>query len=110
MIVVSAQTTFSAYFDASGTKRSPILTVAGFVGRASKWERFNREWNEILVREGVGFMHMTEFVSSRSEFSSWKGQTDRRRECVGAPRSLVVGEHEVPLGIHLASRERWWTE
>ena len=41
---------------------------------------FNREWNEILVREGIGLMHMTEFVSSRGEFSSWKGQTDRRRE------------------------------
>jgi hypothetical protein len=35
----------SAYFDASGTVDSPVLTVAGFVSSVKKWIRFEQEWN-----------------------------------------------------------------
>ncbi len=51
---------FSAYFDASGTKRTKVLTVAGFVSRASKWDRFNVEWSAIFVgQKEVASLHMT---------------------------------------------------
>jgi hypothetical protein len=73
---------FRAYFDASGDKRSPILTVAGFVSRAGAWERFDKEWASILAREKVSSMHMTDFVSSGGEYTSWRGQTHRRRQFV----------------------------
>jgi hypothetical protein len=73
---------FSAYFDASGTKRDRVLTAAGFVSRVSKWDRFNYEWANILAIEQVSSMHMTDFVSSKREFQSWKGQSDRRRHFV----------------------------
>ena|GEM_PF-1084239 len=74
---------FSAYFDASGTKKEhPVLTVAGFVARVKKWNRFDAEWSAILAEEKVTSMHMTDFASSQGEFVSWKGQTDRRREFI----------------------------
>ena len=77
---------FSAYFDASGTKRARILTVAGFVSRVNKWDRFNDEWSALLLAQHVPFMHMTDFVSNQGAFVSWKGQStaqsDRRRKFV----------------------------
>ena len=73
---------FSAYFDASGNKRARVLTVAGFLSRVSKWERFDNEWADILSSEGVSAMHMTDFASSGGEFKSWRGQSDRRREFI----------------------------
>jgi len=73
---------FTAYFDASGTKLAPILTVVGFVSRAKKWDKFNDEWTAILAREQVQSFHMTDFVSSKKEFSGWKGQTERRKKFI----------------------------
>lgn len=98
---------FSAYFDASGTKSGqPVLTVAGFVGRITKWDRFNSEWSSILSKEKVTAMHMTDFAASQDEFISWKGQTERRRkfisklaECIkrntnkGFASSVIVSEY-----------------
>lgn len=74
---------FSAYFDASGSKKEQrVLTVAGFVGRVLKWDRFNAEWTAILAKENVTAMHMTDFASSKGEFLSWKGQSERRRKLI----------------------------
>jgi hypothetical protein len=73
---------FTAYFDASGNKRMPVLTVAGFVSRVAKWDRFNDEWSAILSGEQVSSMHMTDFVSSKRQFASWRGQSDRRRKFI----------------------------
>jgi hypothetical protein len=73
---------FTAYFDASGTKRTSVLTVSGFVSRVEKWARFEQEWGSILKREGINFFHMTDFASSLGEFEGWKGQTERRRKLI----------------------------
>jgi hypothetical protein len=88
---------FSSYFDASGKKTGRVFTVAGFVGRVTKWDRFNNEWSEILSSEQVSAMHMTDFASSEEEFKSWRGQSDRRRQFISRfPSTLVVNDyHEV---------------
>lgn len=66
---------FTAFFDASGTKRARVLTVAGFVSRASKWTRFEEEWKAILSPFGLTSFHMTDFVSSAGLYAQFK--TDR---------------------------------
>jgi hypothetical protein len=73
---------FSAYFDASGTKRLKAMAFAGFVSRIKKWERFNVEWARILARYGVSTLHMTDFASSSREYAPWKGDTERRRKFI----------------------------
>src|SRR5438309_2061938 len=73
---------FTAYFDAAGTKRKAVLTVAGFVSRVNKWARFEREWRAILDAYEIRHFHMTDFASSANEFNSWRGQTARRRELI----------------------------
>ena len=84
-----------------------VLTVAGFVSHVKRWERFESKWSRILKTYGVGALHMTEFVSSRGEFKSWRGQSERRRcfitdlvECIrqetkrGFATSIVVPEYK----------------
>lgn len=104
---------FHAYFDASGTKRNSVLTVAGFVARVGKWQRFAAEWESILAAHGVGFFHMTDFVSSQGEFRTWKGDSHRRRifisqlvECArkhtnkGIAASVVLDDYDAVNSIY----------
>jgi hypothetical protein len=54
----------SVYFDASGTHReSDVVVIAGWIATDHQWERFTREWTEIL--DGAGLeppvFHATEF-------------------------------------------------
>jgi hypothetical protein len=52
------------------------------VSRVGKWDRFDSEWSAILAREGVKSMHMTDFASSKKQFKSWRGQSERRRKFI----------------------------
>lgn len=70
------------YLDASGDNRQTVLTAAGFLSSSQKWDRFEREWSEILRGEHVSAMHMTDFVSSGGDFKEWRGQVERRKNFV----------------------------
>jgi hypothetical protein len=70
---------FNAYFDASGKADSQVMVMAGFISRVPKWERFERDWRKLLP-EGVPSFHMTDFVSSRKGWESWKNQPEARVE------------------------------
>lgn len=69
---------FTAYFDVSGSKNAPVMTMAGYVSDVKKWAKFERRWKEILDRQGVKQFHMTDCVSFAGEFASWRAIPDRR--------------------------------
>jgi len=69
---------FRAYFDASGSRNQSVLTMAGFVSRDKKWERFEDDWKALLPST-VTMFHMTDFVNSRKGWESWKGPEHSRR-------------------------------
>jgi len=60
-----------AYFDESGSKDTPIITMAGYLSDEHKWERFEREWRKSLKEHGAKYLHMKEFAQSRGEFEGW---------------------------------------
>jgi hypothetical protein len=72
---------FTAYFDASGTRHSEALTMAGYVSDDKKWAKFEAEWNKILGREKVGGFHMTDFASRQKEYKGW--EQERRDRFLG---------------------------
>jgi hypothetical protein len=72
---------FTAYFDASGKESSRVMAVAGFVSRIPKWDRFEKAWKDLLPPT-VSMFHMTDFVTSRKGWESWKGQSQRRAKLV----------------------------
>jgi hypothetical protein len=75
---------FTAYFDASRSEDSRVTTVAGFVSRLTKWERFEDQWKSILSKANpnVSMFHMTDFVSSRNGWEAWKGKANTERRHV----------------------------
>lgn len=76
---------FSAYFDASGDRGTRVTSFAGFVSRATKWDRFQCEWLEILkVNPRVRMFHMSDFVSSQNGWEEWRGpaSSNRRAELI----------------------------
>src|ERR1035441_1359120 len=72
---------FDAYFDASGDRNKSVLTMAGFVSRKKKWERFEDTWKALLPPT-VNMFHMTDFVNSRKGWESWKGPEHSQRRAV----------------------------
>jgi len=98
---------FTIYFDASGNKRTDVMTAAGFVSHVKRWERFEKRWTSILKSYSVSEFHMTEFVSSVGEFKHFKGQSELRKtfiseliDCVlhhtkrGFVGSLILSDYQ----------------
>ncbi len=79
---------FTAYFDASGDENSPVVTVAGFVSRVSKWERFEQQWRGLLPPD-IALFHMTDFASSRKGWELWKEITDQRAHLMAQLTSCI---------------------
>jgi hypothetical protein len=68
---------FTAYFDASGTKRSEVMAIGGFVAPVDKWEQFEKAWKKLLP-PSIPLFRMTNFVSSKEGWEEWKGKSARR--------------------------------
>jgi vacuolar-type H+-ATPase subunit I/STV1 len=62
---------YTAFFDASGTRRNEAITMAGYVSDVKKWAKFEVTWNRILEREKVSSFHMTDFASKQKEYKGW---------------------------------------
>ncbi len=45
-----------AYFDESGSKDTPFLTMAGYLSSEHKWKRFEREWAKTLKEYGAKYL------------------------------------------------------
>jgi hypothetical protein len=59
-------TEYAAYFDDSGhPDDQAAVVVAGFISTEEQWLLFEREWKEILEREGMESFHMTDFEKSK---------------------------------------------
>lgn len=57
---------YAAYFDDSGhPDDQEAVVVAGFIASEDEWLLFEREWQEILDREGLEIFHMTDFEKSK---------------------------------------------
>jgi hypothetical protein len=97
----SAIATFTAYFDASGTAQTRVITMAGFVSRVQKWERFEREWPKLLPG-AVKFFHMTDFVSSQRGWESWKeGHSEKRANLVDNLVACIKRNTNKGFGVSL---------
>lgn len=98
---------FTAYFDASRSKNKRVTTMVGFVSRDSKWERFDAQWQSLLDATGTGvtLFHMTDFVSSRKGWQSWKGRTDERRCLVQGLIACIGKNTNKGVAISLSSRD-----
>ena len=70
-----------AYYDAGGAQSDTYgaITVVGAVSTEKKWDRFEREWDQVLLSEGVETFHMTDFFHSKNCFEGWGGPNQEER-------------------------------
>ncbi len=62
----------TSYFDESGTHdESPVTVMAGIMGTAAQWGRFQIGLNRLKRRHGFKTFHATEFKKRSGEFSGW---------------------------------------
>jgi hypothetical protein len=91
------------YCDCSGSAEDPnvkVLAVGGLVGHESKWQKFESDWNGMLSKFGVSELHMKHFAHSAkgSEFESWKGQEEKRRDFMQAAGRIINDCELVAVG------------
>ena len=86
----------TGYFDASGHPDSgTVLVVSGFVSSDARWERFERQWNEVLAAAGIRVFHMRDFTQSTGEFEVWKGDEEKRKSLLSDLIEIVVNSASV---------------
>jgi hypothetical protein len=79
--------TYTVYFDSSGTPdQDAAVVVAGFIAEDRQWLEFDRNWADTLRLFGVSALHMREFAHSLGEYTTWKGDNDKR---AGFLKSLI---------------------
>lgn len=60
------------FVDESGTHEgSPIVSVAGYMARGLKWQKFTTEWRRVLKPRGIEIFHATDCAALRGEFQGW---------------------------------------
>ncbi|MBU6479065.1 MAG: DUF3800 domain-containing protein [Nitrospirae bacterium] len=63
---------YIAFFDESGNPSDKeVVTLAGFVAPAKKWEKFESSWKRILRRHKVPFFHLTDYNRRKPPYDNW---------------------------------------
>src|ERR1700693_4936820 len=66
----------AAYFDES--ESASACVVPGLASTLDRWQAFERDWDRMLKKFGLTCLHMTDYVHSKNEFSSWQGDEAKR--------------------------------
>jgi hypothetical protein len=99
---------FTAYLDEADTHGpSPNMIMAGFLGHAFQWRRFQQKLGKIQRKEGFSVFHAKEFKARSGEFSGWGDPKCDR--LIGKLADLVQSTLTEGLATSL-SRERYLSE
>lgn len=86
---------YTVYYDASGTQSDPrsSLVVAGLISTQQRWERFDKDWAQVLSDPefNVPYLHMKEFAHSvkGSPFEDWKGKEEKRGRFLASLHGVI---------------------
>ena len=83
----------TAYFDESGTHGGAELSVmAGFVGEARQWRKFESRTSKLFRRFGVDIFHSIDVKRTDKDFSGWR--VDRKIEFLDEFKHIIYGTLE----------------
>ena len=105
---------FKSYFDSAPNSGGPrSITIASACGTSEQWNAFEMGWGYVLNRHGAQYLHTTDAVSLRDEFSvgnGWRKESVDRliSDCVAVIASHIEipgKEGELPLrrGLHVVT-------
>ena len=100
---------YTAYFDASGTKQAKLIVVAGYIASVHDWLIFEKEWKMVLEKVGVPHFHMKKFTACRKPFDNKKWRREQYRKDF-LERLIGVIARNVDYGpINILSIADWET-
>ncbi len=108
---------FTAYFDASGhsadTGVGACLFVTGFVASVERWLEFETAWLGHLDENDIEPpFHMTDFISSKCQYASWKGQKAKRDTFLAKAVRIIKDHTRKPFsnGVVIEDLKRMFRE
>jgi hypothetical protein len=65
--------TYNMVFDESGKQgSSEVVVFAGFFATAERWREFGLEWNTLLRKEGLTWLHMVDAVQMNGDYAKFR--------------------------------------
>lgn len=94
----------TVHLDDSGEKKEPFVTLAGFVGLAPEWARFEVEARALLDAHGIKYLHAVDMHHRRGQFELWS--RTRIRDLTTALFDILVDRVEIATEFSVA-KERF---
>jgi hypothetical protein len=112
-------TNFTAYFDESGTHAGADLSVmAGFVGDARQWRKFEKRIGKLFSRHRVDVFHAIDVRRGDDDFKRWT--VDRKVKFLdefqhiinetlagGVVANIRRDDYDYYCGLHWPRKTRW---
>lgn len=98
---------FTAYFDEADTHGpAPTVIMAGYIGHAYQWRRFEQKLARLQARDGFRIFHAKDFKARVGEFSGWSDD-----KCDRLIADLMTLVRDLAQGFTVAlSRDRYLNE
>jgi len=81
-----------------------ILCLAGLVAKNTDWAKFDGQWRQACVEEGISLpFHMREFAGFRGQFRDWT--EERRRRALGKLIRAISDAEAIPIGSVVSVRD-----
>lgn len=92
-----------SYFDGCGNKDEDRIVIATICGTSSQWDSFKTDWDKVLDKHEADFLHTTDAVALRGDFSSDKGWDDDSVDAFINDCVEVIERHsaEIPYKLGL---------
>lgn len=92
-----------SYFDGANqpdADRFEFITIACACGTKEEWEVFHLAWSAVLDRHGADYLHTTDAVALRENFSREKGWDNDRVDALISDCVTIIENHiEIPSRI-----------
>ena len=90
MDLILASITYNAVFDESvKLGSSDVVVFAGLFATAERWAEFGREWNTLLRKEGLSWLHMVDAVQMNDDFAKFRDREPDRDSLLLSLAALV---------------------
>jgi hypothetical protein len=110
---------FTGYFDESGTHAgTKVSTMAGFIGDARQWRKYEKRTSRLFARYGVRVFHAIDVRRGHGAFKGWS--IDRKIEFLdnfqhiinetlesGVATFIRDDDYKYYLGLYWPPRTRW---
>ncbi|MCH8112992.1 MAG: DUF3800 domain-containing protein [Proteobacteria bacterium] len=84
----------TAYLDESGTHDgSPITLMSGWVGKAGRWNQYDKKWRHLLKKRQLSHIHTKDIVQGSGVFSNRAEWPVDRREALFAKAADLAPRH-----------------